>query len=200
MWDAELPRELARARRGETPICIAVLDLDHLGAFNMLRGEREGDRLLKEAAAAGGRGGLLDQPVALALALQHVERAEVVEVEDRDRDRVLAAPGARELARQLLVEDAPGRDAGELVGQRERLHSRAQAGVVDGDGGLGGEQAQHTRRPLRHGLDRQLPDHDQHAGDLAVAQHRLEQRRAGARSRRPAAGRAPGASARRSTK
>src|SRR3954470_21230801 len=37
MWDAELPRELARARRGEAPTCIAVLDLDHLGAFNMLR-------------------------------------------------------------------------------------------------------------------------------------------------------------------
>jgi diguanylate cyclase (GGDEF)-like protein len=28
-----------------------MLDLDHLGAFNMLRGEREGDRLIKEAAA-----------------------------------------------------------------------------------------------------------------------------------------------------
>ena len=52
MWEAELPRELARARRGDTPVCVAVLDLDHLGAFNMLRGEREGDRLLKEAASA----------------------------------------------------------------------------------------------------------------------------------------------------
>jgi diguanylate cyclase (GGDEF)-like protein len=52
MWDQELPRELARARRGETPVCIAVLDLDHLGAFNMLRGEQEGDRLLKEAASS----------------------------------------------------------------------------------------------------------------------------------------------------
>jgi diguanylate cyclase (GGDEF)-like protein len=52
MWESELPRELARARRGETPVCIAVLDLDHLGAFNMLRGEQEGDRLLKEAASS----------------------------------------------------------------------------------------------------------------------------------------------------
>ena len=38
-------------RRGEYPVAIAVLDLDHLGAFNMLRGEREGDRLIKETAA-----------------------------------------------------------------------------------------------------------------------------------------------------
>ena len=50
-FDEELPRELARARRSESPVCVAAVDLDHLGAFNMLRGEREGDRLIKEAAA-----------------------------------------------------------------------------------------------------------------------------------------------------
>ena len=44
-WDDELPRELARARRSESPVSIAVIDLDHLSAFNMLRGEQEGDRL-----------------------------------------------------------------------------------------------------------------------------------------------------------
>ena len=52
MFEAELPRELARARRSEAPVCLAVIDIDALGAFNMLRGEREGDRLLKEAGAA----------------------------------------------------------------------------------------------------------------------------------------------------
>lgn len=52
MWESEVPRELARSRRGEAPVCIAALDLDHLGAFNMLRGEQEGDRLLKEAASS----------------------------------------------------------------------------------------------------------------------------------------------------
>jgi diguanylate cyclase (GGDEF)-like protein len=52
MFQAELPRELARSRRGEAPMCLAVVDLDALGAFNMLRGEREGDRLLKETGAA----------------------------------------------------------------------------------------------------------------------------------------------------
>jgi diguanylate cyclase (GGDEF)-like protein len=51
-WDDELPRELARARRSESPMSIAVLDLDHLSAFNMLRGEQEGDRLVKESAAS----------------------------------------------------------------------------------------------------------------------------------------------------
>lgn len=51
VWEDELPRELARARRGDAPVSIALVDLDHMSAFNMLRGEREGDMLLKETAA-----------------------------------------------------------------------------------------------------------------------------------------------------
>jgi diguanylate cyclase (GGDEF)-like protein len=57
LWDEELPREMARARRGESPLTLAVIDIDHMSAFNMLRGEREGDRLIKETAARW-RGGL----------------------------------------------------------------------------------------------------------------------------------------------
>ena len=52
IWDDELPRELARARRTEVPVAVAVVDLDHLSAFNLLRGEQEGDRLIKESASA----------------------------------------------------------------------------------------------------------------------------------------------------
>ena len=47
----ELPRELARARRTDLPVALALLDLDHLGAFNVVSGEREGDRLIKETAS-----------------------------------------------------------------------------------------------------------------------------------------------------
>ena len=50
--EQELPRELARARRAESSVCVAALDVDHMSAFNMLRGEREGDRLIKETAAS----------------------------------------------------------------------------------------------------------------------------------------------------
>ena len=53
-WDDELPRELARARRSESPLTVAVIDLDHLSAFNMLRGEQEGDRLVKESPPRAG--------------------------------------------------------------------------------------------------------------------------------------------------
>ncbi len=51
MWAEELPRELARTRRSEAPLTIAALDIDHMSAFNMLRGEREGDRLIKECGS-----------------------------------------------------------------------------------------------------------------------------------------------------
>jgi len=50
-FDDELPRELARSRRSDTPLSVAVIDIDHMSAFNMLRGEREGDMLIKETAA-----------------------------------------------------------------------------------------------------------------------------------------------------
>jgi diguanylate cyclase (GGDEF)-like protein len=51
VWDEELPRELARARRSDSPLSVAVIDIDHMSAFNMLRGEREGDRLIKETTS-----------------------------------------------------------------------------------------------------------------------------------------------------
>lgn len=87
----ELPRELARARRGEHPISIALLDLDHLGAFNMLRGEREGDRLIKEAAALW-RGQLREVDLlarleggSFAVVLPNCGLGEAIEVLDRMR-------------------------------------------------------------------------------------------------------------------
>src|SRR4051812_20416433 len=52
VFEEELPREIARARRSEAPLSIAWLDLDHMSAFNMLRGEGEGNRLVKETAAS----------------------------------------------------------------------------------------------------------------------------------------------------
>jgi diguanylate cyclase (GGDEF)-like protein len=51
-WDEQLPRELARAEREETAVCVAMLDLDHFKDFNDDRGHQAGDRLLKQTAAA----------------------------------------------------------------------------------------------------------------------------------------------------
>src|SRR5262245_816144 len=104
--EEELPRELARARRSESPLSVAVVDLDHMSAFNMLRGEREGDRLVKETAARW-RGELREvdllarlDGVEFAVVLPSCGLGEAVEVIDRvrgatPRDQTASAGVAR---------------------------------------------------------------------------------------------------------
>ena len=50
-WDEELERELLHAARGETALCVALLDLDYFKQFNDLNGHPAGDAHLKEVAA-----------------------------------------------------------------------------------------------------------------------------------------------------
>jgi len=51
-WDLDLVREMARARRGGTPLHVALLDVDHFKRFNDSNGHQAGDLLLKSAAAS----------------------------------------------------------------------------------------------------------------------------------------------------
>ncbi len=51
-WDQEMVRELARAKRSEAPLTVAMVDLDFFKAYNDAHGHQGGDRLLKEAAGA----------------------------------------------------------------------------------------------------------------------------------------------------
>jgi diguanylate cyclase (GGDEF)-like protein len=51
-WDEELPLALDRARRRPHPVCIALIDLDHLKAFNDTHGHQAGDQLLAHAGTA----------------------------------------------------------------------------------------------------------------------------------------------------
>jgi diguanylate cyclase (GGDEF)-like protein len=106
VFEEELPRELARARRAESPLSVAVIDLDHMSAFNMLRGEREGDRLVKETAARW-RSELREvdllarlEGVEFAIVLPSCGLGEAVEVVDRvrgatPRDQTASAGVAR---------------------------------------------------------------------------------------------------------
>jgi diguanylate cyclase (GGDEF)-like protein len=48
----ELPRELERARRMGTELCLAMIDLDNFKAYNDRFGHQAGDLVLKEAASA----------------------------------------------------------------------------------------------------------------------------------------------------
>jgi diguanylate cyclase (GGDEF)-like protein len=91
VFEDELPRELARARRNDYSVVIAMLDLDHFGSFTMVRGDRDGDRLIKEAAALW-RGELREvdmlarlQGGAFAAVLPDCGLGEAIEVLDRVR-------------------------------------------------------------------------------------------------------------------
>jgi diguanylate cyclase (GGDEF)-like protein len=50
-WDEELEREILHAARTETPLCMALLDLDSFKQFNDLNGHPAGDSHLKEVAS-----------------------------------------------------------------------------------------------------------------------------------------------------
>ncbi|HEV3464541.1 MAG TPA: GGDEF domain-containing protein [Actinomycetota bacterium] len=52
VWEEELPRELERARRLGTEVCVAMIDLDNFKAYNDRHGHQAGDLVLKEAATA----------------------------------------------------------------------------------------------------------------------------------------------------
>ena len=100
----------------------------------------------------------------------------------RDGERDVGAAGAGELARQLVVNTRGGwrgRSAGRSARARRRARAAPACSIATAAWEARSRASPAARRARRR---RRAPDQDQHAGDLVVAQHRLEQR--GARAGR----------------
>jgi diguanylate cyclase (GGDEF)-like protein/PAS domain S-box-containing protein len=50
--DERLPLEMARARRADSELCLAIVDMDHFKAYNDANGHLAGDAILRECARA----------------------------------------------------------------------------------------------------------------------------------------------------
>jgi diguanylate cyclase (GGDEF)-like protein/PAS domain S-box-containing protein len=50
--DERLPREMSRARRARTPLCLAIIDIDYFKAYNDAHGHPAGDIMLRDCAVA----------------------------------------------------------------------------------------------------------------------------------------------------
>jgi diguanylate cyclase (GGDEF)-like protein/PAS domain S-box-containing protein len=50
--EEQLPREMARARRGHSSLCVAIIDIDHFKDYNDTHGHLAGDEVLRACARA----------------------------------------------------------------------------------------------------------------------------------------------------
>ncbi len=50
--EEQLPHAMARARRSDSPLCVALIDIDHFKAYNDSHGHLAGDEVLRECARA----------------------------------------------------------------------------------------------------------------------------------------------------
>ena len=50
--EEQLPREMARARRTQSPLCVAIIDIDHFKSYNDTHGHLAGDEVLRKCARA----------------------------------------------------------------------------------------------------------------------------------------------------
>jgi diguanylate cyclase (GGDEF)-like protein/PAS domain S-box-containing protein len=114
--DEQLPREMARARRHSTPLCLAIIDIDFFKAYNDAHGHLAGDGMLRDCAEAwdselrgedtivryGGEEFLVLLPASLDQAADTVERLRAVTPDGQTCSAGLACWDLEESAEDLL--------------------------------------------------------------------------------------------------
>ncbi len=129
--DEVLPREMSRALRTDSPLCLAIVDIDHFKTYNDTYGHLAGDRVLRECAAAwdsqlrgadtivrfGGEEFLVILPECEAF-----DAAEIVE-------RLRAATPEEQTCSAGLAVWKPGESVDDLVGRADKaLYEAKESG------------------------------------------------------------------------
>ena len=176
----DLAREMERAKRHQSDLCVCLLDLDYFKRFNDTHGHPAGDALLAEAATAwrealragsdtlgryGGEEFLLVLPAGPDEALKTVERLRRLTPQQQTASAGIACWDGAEAAQGLVARadvalyaaKARGRDRSEMAAAPAtgELPEKRLVGVfgadAEADGPADGETAMHTPSRMDYG-------------------------------------------------
>lgn len=129
--DDQLPREMARAMRAGSPLCLAIVDVDNFKSYNDTHGHLAGDKVLRDCAVAWDAS-LRGEDMILRFGgeeflaiLPNCEPGDATEVIERLR---AATPGGQTCSAGLAVWH-PGESVDDLVGRADKaLYEAKEAG------------------------------------------------------------------------
>jgi diguanylate cyclase (GGDEF)-like protein/PAS domain S-box-containing protein len=129
--DDQLPREMARALRVESPLCLAIVDIDHFKNYNDTHGHLAGDAVLRDCATAwdselrGADTIIRFGGEEFLVVLPECAPPDAVEIVERLR---AATPGAQTCSAGLALW-RPGESVDDLVGRADKaLYEAKEAG------------------------------------------------------------------------
>jgi diguanylate cyclase (GGDEF)-like protein/PAS domain S-box-containing protein len=131
--DEQLPREMARARRADSELCLALVDIDHFKIYNDSHGHLAGDAMLRHCAVAWDAELRGEDTIVrfggeeFLVVLPDTDPEQAAEVIERLR---AATPGGQTCSAGLAVWDY-GEMAEDLVGRADSALYRAKAAGRD---------------------------------------------------------------------
>jgi diguanylate cyclase (GGDEF)-like protein/PAS domain S-box-containing protein len=127
--DEQLPREMARARRAESALCLALIDIDHFKSYNDSHGHLAGDGMLRDCAIAWDSELRGEDTIVrfggeeFLVVLPDTQSAQAAEIVERLR---AATPGRQTCSAGLACWDF-SESAEDLIGRADKALYRAKA-------------------------------------------------------------------------